>query len=297
MPPVLQSIQELSGQSNVLEQYAQRLREVKIQAQELAKTLEDVDLAGSPEELGRSMDEVSEGADDASNSTDDMINRFARSVQLAGRIGTALEKSFERGEKSARDYAKVALPLLGQIIGQIAGGPVGGRIGGGVGQLAASFLAEGGEVRGKGGTTEDRIPAMLSDKEFVVQAASAQMAPGALKAINEDPALAGMIEQFVTAQDAKQFAGGGMVGADSMSSATAEATFSALVPEEFASGGFASSKPMSTGTATRDAQLQRPVAQRDVNVNIETEMDRVGPGTLGTLIREVERYEEKHPPR
>jgi DNA repair exonuclease SbcCD ATPase subunit len=214
MPPVHQSIQELSGQPNVLEQYAQQLKAAKIQAQGLSEALQDVELAGSDRELGQSLDEKGEGAEDASDSADEINNKFARSIQLAGRIGTVLEKSFERGERSVRDYAKVALPLLGQIIGQIAGGPAGSRIGGGVGQLAASLLAEGGLVRGKGGTTEDKIPAMLSDKEFVVQAASAQMAPEALQAINEDPALAGMIEHLVVARSPQEFTSGDSTGSD-----------------------------------------------------------------------------------
>jgi hypothetical protein len=111
-----------------------------------------------------------------------------------------LEKSFERGEKSARDYAKVALPLIGQIVGTIIGGPVGGRIGGGAGQLAALPLAEGGEVRGPGGPTEDQIPVWLSDREFVMQAESAKQAPAALRAMNDNPAVAQMVEGMVAGQ-------------------------------------------------------------------------------------------------
>ena len=200
MPPVHQSIQELSGQSNVLEQYAQQLKAAKIQAQGLAQALEDVDLAGSPKELGQSMDELSEGADDASDSSDEINNKLARSIQLAGRVGTTLEQAFERGEKSARDYAKVALPLIGQIVGTIIGGPAGGRIGGGVGQLAAIPFAEGGEVRGPGGPTEDQIPAWLSHREFVMQAESAKQAPAALRAMNDNPAVAQMVEGMVAGQ-------------------------------------------------------------------------------------------------
>jgi DNA repair exonuclease SbcCD ATPase subunit len=200
MPPVHQSIQELSGQSNVLEQYAQQLKAAKIQAQGLAQALEDVDLAGSPKELGQSMDELSEGADDASDSSDEINNKLARSIQLAGRVGTTLEQAFERGEKSARDYAKVALPLIGQIVGTIIGGPAGGRIGGGVGQLAAIPFAEGGEVRGPGGPTEDQIPVWLSDREFVMQAESAKQAPAALRAMNDNPAVAQMVEGMVAGQ-------------------------------------------------------------------------------------------------
>jgi hypothetical protein len=282
MPPVLQSIQELSGQSNVLKQYAQRLREARIQAQGLNQAVQDTELAGSDRELGK----VPEGVENASDSADEINNKFARSIQLAGRIGTTLEQAFERGEKSVRDYAKVALPLLGQIVGTIAGGPVGGRIGGGAGQIAALPLAEGGLVRGEGGATEDRIPAMLSDKEYVVQAASAQMAPEALQAINEDPALAGMIEQFVTARDVEQFASGGMVERGSTSSVTTEAVLEGLPPEEFSSGGFAAaSDGAASSTMQAEQDLQAAPPKRGLSIQVEAEMKRINRRELALMVR------------
>jgi len=102
-PQVLRDIQALSGQSNPMQQYAQQIRQARIQAQGLAQALQAAQLAGSDLELGRVPEGASEGAEDASDSADEINNKLSRSIQLAGQIGTALEKSFERGEKSVRE--------------------------------------------------------------------------------------------------------------------------------------------------------------------------------------------------
>lgn len=49
---------------------------------------------------------------------------------------------------------------------------------------APVFVASGGLIRGAGGPREDKIPAMLSDKEFVVQSRYAQQHRSVLEAIN-----------------------------------------------------------------------------------------------------------------
>jgi len=123
---------------------------------------------------------------------------FGQGIQLAAQLGTTLDQAFEQGIDSAEEFAKTVLPLLGQIIGTVAGGPAGGAIGGAAGQIAALPFAEGGEVRGQGGTTEDRIPALLSDREFVMRAAAAQAAPQLVRLINEHPEAAQQLEQQVT---------------------------------------------------------------------------------------------------
>jgi len=76
-----------------------------------------------------------------------------------------------------------------------------------------------------------------------------------------------MIEQLVTAQDVEQFASGGMVGAGSTSSVTAQAVLEGLPPEEFSSGGPA----MDTQVASRDAsvQIMEQKAAREMTVEIE----------------------------
>jgi hypothetical protein len=80
---------------------------------------------------------------------------------------------------------------------------------------------------------------MLSDQEFVVQAASAQMAPSALQAINEDPALAGMIESLVVERSPQEFTSGDSTGSDDQISAVPGglAEMGALV-EPYQEGGY-----------------------------------------------------------
>jgi len=280
MPPVLQSIQELSGQPNVLKQYAQQLEAAKIQAQGLAEAVQDVELAGSGLEMGRTQDQgttvAPPGLSALGTSVEELqrqfdvgekeAQRFKKTAQrqlgqvlsTAARIGTTLEQSFEGGEFSARKFAKTVLPLLGQIIGTIAGGPAGGAIGGAAGQIAALPFAEGGEVRGPGGPTDDQIPAWLSHREFVMQAEAAKQAPAALRAMNDNPALAEMVEQMFVGQ----------------------------FPEEFASGGFATaSDGAASSTMQAEQELQAAPPKRELSVQLETEVKRLNRRELGLLVR------------
>ena len=77
---------------------------------------------------------------------------------------------------------------------------------GGFGSLfkGALGLAGGGSVSGPGSSTSDSIPALLSDGEFVVNAASTSAAPQLVSAINASPQLAGQL------QSAIGFSGGGL---------------------------------------------------------------------------------------
>jgi len=297
-PPVIQGIQDLSGQSNVLQQYAQQLREARIQAQELAKTLEDIELAGSSEERGA--ESLAEDLGDAATSSSRIrtsLRSLAREKPLtaltssveelksefnltkrqaeqlkntverdlasaAGKVGADLVKAFEDGKAEAQELVGVFQSGVANVLE---------RFGGPLGAFAAPIVRSfqhGGEVRGPGGPTDDQVPAMLSDQEFVMRAASAQVAPEALQAMNQDPALAGMVEQFVTAQDVEQFASGGMVGAGSMSSVTAQALLEGLPPEELASGGPAL-KDGHTASHNASVKIMEQKAAREMTVEIE----------------------------
>jgi hypothetical protein len=120
------------------------------------------------------------------------------------------------------------------------------------------LFAEGGEVRGKGGPKEDRIPALLSDREFIMQAESAMQAPTAMEAMNENPALAGMVEQMFVGQS----------------------------PEEFASGGFATASAGPPSSAMQIEQdLQAAPPKRELSVQLETEVKRLNRRELGLLVR------------
>jgi hypothetical protein len=153
-------------------------------------------------------------------------------------------------------------------------GPMGGLFG---------AFAEGGEVRGKGGTTEDRIPAMLSDKEFVVQAASAQMAPSALKAINEDPALAGMIEQLI-AKPPEQFATGGFV--TTPVAGTAMAGGRTLIGEGDREMPALPQGPRAAyGAETQQTLDQAKPVSGELQIQLETEVKRINKRELALLVR------------
>ncbi|QNJ57072.1 tail length tape measure protein [Gordonia phage Rabbitrun] len=64
---------------------------------------------------------------------------------------------------------------------------------------AQGWYADGGWVAGPGGPRDDRIRAMLSNKEFVVNAKSAAAAGGLLDVINADPVAAGNLSSMVAA--------------------------------------------------------------------------------------------------
>ena len=95
------------------------------------------------------------------------------------------------------DLARIAIEklIVSLIPGFADGGPVGGKGGGGF-----LGLADGGPVFGPGGPREDRIPAMLSHGEFVVNAAATRKHGALLQAINEN--------------HVPRFADGGLVGSD-----------------------------------------------------------------------------------
>ena len=72
--------------------------------------------------------------------------------------------------------------LKGSLLGE---GPLGGLFGGGVlGALLPAKKATGGVIRGPGGPTEDRVPILASNGEFVVNARATSQNRGLLEAIN-----------------------------------------------------------------------------------------------------------------
>jgi DNA repair exonuclease SbcCD ATPase subunit len=237
-PDVLQSIQDLSGEPNVLKQYAQQLREARIQAQELNQELQDIELAGSSEERGAEglAEDLDEAATSSSrirtslrslarekpltaltSSVEELKSEFKLSKQqaeqlkdtvksdlasAAGNVGADLVEAFKDGKAEAQELVGVFQSGVANVLE---------RFGGPLGAFAAPIVRSfqhGGEVRGPGGPTDDQVPAMLSDQEFVMRAASAQVAPEALQAMNQDPALAGMVEQMFVGREPEEFASG-----------------------------------------------------------------------------------------
>jgi lambda family phage tail tape measure protein len=110
------------------------------------------------------------------------------------------------------DLAKIALKaaetqLFSGILGAIGLGASSGAASGATSFAGAFHLADGGSVSGPGSATSDSIPAMLSNGEFVVNAAATKRYSGLLAAINS-----GRLSHF---------ANGGAVGSVASSSTSA----------------------------------------------------------------------------
>ena len=204
---------------------------------------------------------MEEGADPSSQVVQDLkeklesLQREAVGLQIVQQAGlqlatsgfTQLGRAIAGADDAMEKFKQTAASTL-QTVGQALlsasiAGPLGlpfAALGAGVTVAGGALsLAEGGLVRGPGGTRDDQIPTMLSDQEFVVQAASAQMAPSALQAINEDPALAGMIESLVVERSPQEFTSGDSTGSDDQTSAVPGglAEMGALV-EPYQEGGY-----------------------------------------------------------
>lgn len=140
-PQVLQDIQALSGQSNLMQQYARQLEEAAVNAGALARNLQRVELAGSPRELGRGMEEDADAAGAAINQG--VNQQLAQGIQLASQLGTTLVQSAQQGGLSFQQAFSSILTTVGSIIGFT--NPAAGAAIAGSGQLIGAFR-HGGEV-------------------------------------------------------------------------------------------------------------------------------------------------------
>lgn len=134
-----------------------------------------------------------------------------------------------RGEK-AEDVMKALLSTLlrtvaqGALLGQ---GPLASFFGGGGGLLGDLFggavkAADGGLIRGPGGPRDDKVPALLSNKEFVVNAEATARNLPLLEAINSGRGLARLADGGLvggpgfTAPGSRAGAAGGSSGASGL---------------------------------------------------------------------------------
>ena len=240
-------------------------------------------------------------------------------LQLATSGFTQLGRAIAGADDAMEKFKQTAASTL-QTVGQaLLQSAIAGPLGLGFGALGGVFTvaggavsgalsrAEGGEVRGKGGPTDDQIPAMLSDKEFVMRAASAQEAPELLQAMNDDPAVAKALEKTLTQMSPAALSGGRQATPTEQAAALPPVK---RVPEEFARGGFvrgggsgiddvASPRVMQETVmqrASRDAATPVPASgptpssrKRKTTVKhvyeIETEMKRINRRELGLLVR------------
>ncbi|WP_334007221.1 phage tail tape measure C-terminal domain-containing protein [Burkholderia orbicola] len=135
-------------------------------------------------------------------------------TQAFGQVQSAMDKFITTGKLNMADltasiladFAKIAAnqafsSLVGIGMGALG---LGASSGGGMSFAGAFHLADGGHVTGAGTATSDSIPAMLSNGEFVVNAASTSRYRGLLESINS-----GQMSHFAT---------GGYVGSSGGSS-------------------------------------------------------------------------------
>jgi hypothetical protein len=246
--PASQEVQKLKDKLESLQQAAVGLRIAQQAGLQLATS--------GFKQLGRAI----AGADDA---MEKFGQTFASTLQT---VGQALLQSAIAGPLG------LGFGALGGVF-TLVGGAVSGALG----------LAEGGLVRGPGTSTSDSIPAVLSDREFVVNAGSAQMAPSALKAINEDPTFASMIEQFV-AKPPEQFATDGFVTTPVAGSAIAGGR--TLIGEgDREMPALPQGSRAASGAETQQTLDQAKPIRGEIEIQLETEVKRINKRKLALLVR------------
>lgn len=111
--------------------------------------------------------------------------------RITAEAGASWAMSFAQGFASAlKDgdafgMMRSALSGLGSLLGMLIPG-VGGILSGGILGIGAGLFASGGHVTGPGGPTDDQIPAMLSNGEYVLKAAVVdQLGVSTLDALNQ----------------------------------------------------------------------------------------------------------------
>lgn len=127
------------------------------------------------EQLSERQDNVKQAAEDFRSTGKDALSGFISDIRNGTSATEALGNALQRIGDKLLDFA-----LDGLFSSK-----------GGVGSLFGSFfgglkLAGGGRVRGPGGSTGDKIPAMLSDGEHVTRAAMVKKHGSLLDAINAD---------------------------------------------------------------------------------------------------------------
>lgn len=130
---------------------------------------ESVGLGANP-----AMAAAAASADQAAKSFTDLGGAIGETTPQVGGLGDALSSLFSGGGAAVPGAAAPA------------GSGIGSFIGGLIPMLGGLFMAGGGRVRGAGSKTSDSIPAMLSDGEFVVNAAAVDRHGPLIEAINDN---------------------------------------------------------------------------------------------------------------
>lgn len=168
-------------------------------------------------------------------------------------IGQVLGRTIRPSKNKGAGLAGLGGAGIGAVLGSVIPGLgtlIGAGIGGGLGGLLGGIFQDGGPVSGPGGPRSDIIPALLSDKEFVMNAQTAQAAPALMKALNEDPSVARSLQNSFGR------------------------------PQALSAGGHVGSAVGTNGSM--------PSGASGVTVNIDTEVRRLRGRELGLVIRENE---------
>lgn len=101
-------------------------------------------------------------------------------------LGQSIAGAFQDGKVSAQEFGQIALNIMSQVISKFLEIGINSAFGGGFGFAGGGVVraATGGYISGAGTGTSDSIPAMLSNGEFVINAAATRKFGPLLSAIN-----------------------------------------------------------------------------------------------------------------
>jgi hypothetical protein len=131
--------------------------------------------------------------------------------QVAQTALSGLKTALADGKLEGREVLQILISIVEQLL-QMPAGAGGGGGGGLFGGLLSSILgfADGGEIRGPGGPTDDKILIAASDGEHITRAKQAKKYRGLLNAINGDSVSSYLRSQAIS--NGLDFADGGLVG-------------------------------------------------------------------------------------
>lgn len=132
-------------------------------------------------------------------------------------VENALDGLIAKGQSLKEVLDQVIIALAKAVIqaALFGSGPLGSMFGGkGIGALILGGMAEGGLVHGPGTGTSDSVPTMLSNGEFVVNAAATARNRHLLEAINSNGRVPGYAEGGYVGSDQRRLGGRGAMGGD-----------------------------------------------------------------------------------
>lgn len=189
----------LDGQQKLLEVQREQLPALEQDAQAMldyANAAKDPGMIASAEAFKEKVDEIKTSTDQSAQALKEMRAGVENAVGAG--INTFLDDAIKKSKSLGQAFDDAAKQILDDLVkmalqieeqqflraifsGSLFGGGSGGGGGGLLGGLGGAIgVATGGYIRGPGTSTSDSIPALLSDREYVVNARAAAQ-PGALE--------------------------------------------------------------------------------------------------------------------